>query len=116
MPYAPPRHCPRGHPPFTGSRCPQCAAAYDRRRGTRSARGYDADWQTFRRAYLRRHPICCVVGCGQPATDVDHITALRDGGPRLDAGNCRAMCRAHHSQRTIADEGANRGKGVVFLP
>lgn len=114
MPWAPPRHCPAGHPPFTGSRCPLCAAARDKLRGTAAQRGYDDKWRSFRAAYLRRNPVCCVAGCGQPATEVDHIRPLREGGGRFDAANLRPTCKQHHSRRTMADQGPNRDRGSRF--
>jgi 5-methylcytosine-specific restriction enzyme A len=109
VPIAVPRHCPRpGHPAFLGRRCPLCEREYDKRRGPPSQRGYGRDWLAFRADFLLRHPRCCVPGCDQPATQVDHIVALRDGGARLDPANCRPMCVRHHSRRTITDQGLNR--------
>lgn len=105
MPMAAPKHCPAGHPPYTGHRCPICEgkrkAALDARRPSAAARGYDADWRRVRGAFLKAHPACCV--CGAPATEVDHIVPIADGGPRLSWSNLRPMCRTHHSQRTARD-------------
>jgi 5-methylcytosine-specific restriction protein A len=95
-----------------GKRCPRCTKAANKARGSAATRGYDAEWRAFREDFLRRYPWCSVEGCPEPATDVDHIVALRDGGKRFDPANCRSMCHPHHSARTIADQGANRGKDV----
>jgi 5-methylcytosine-specific restriction protein A len=112
MPSAPPRACRCGALIPAGKRCLRCTKAADKVRGSAASRGYDAEWRAFREDFLRRYPWCSIEGCPEPATDVDHIVALRDGGKRFDPANCRPMCHPHHSARTIADRGANRGKGV----
>jgi 5-methylcytosine-specific restriction endonuclease McrA len=104
MPRAAPRACRCGAIVPSGQRCPTCTAAYDRARGTRHDRGYDAAWEAFRAGYIIRHPICCTPGCGAPTTDVDHIIALRDGGTRLDDRNCRPFCHPCHSRRTATEQ------------
>lgn len=111
MPSAPPRHCPAGHPPYTGRRCPHCETkrkkALDAARPSAAARGYDMDWRRVRGAFLKAHPACCV--CGQQATEADHITPISQGGARLSWSNLRPMCKAHHSQRTARDTIARGG-------
>lgn len=67
-------------------------------------RGYDAVWQKIRAAYLKANPWCVVQGCPpHPATDVDHIMALADGGTN-DFNNLRSYCHTHHSRRTAKDQ------------
>lgn len=67
-------------------------------------RGYDAAWQKIRAAYLKVNPLCIVQGCPpHPATDVDHIVALADGGTN-DFINLRSYCHKHHSKRTAHDQ------------
>lgn len=51
MPLKPCLGCKR---PTAGSRCPTCARAKDRARGTRQERGYDAEHDRIRAAYQRR--------------------------------------------------------------
>ncbi len=105
MPLEPKRHCGKpGHAAYLGRRCPACERERDSLRGTSSSRGYDKDWRKFRSDFLRNNPRCVVVGCGELATDVDHIIGINEGGARLDVGNCRAMCHRHHSQRTGRDQ------------
>lgn len=86
------------------SRCPECTRAAATRKGTANRRGYDGKWMRFRLRYLRRHPTCSQPGCGQPATDVDHIT----GGPLdplgYDEGNLRPYCHRCHARRTARDQ------------
>jgi 5-methylcytosine-specific restriction protein A len=117
MPWAPPKHCPRGHPPYTGSRCSLCAKQYDRERGSAVDRGYDAEWRRVRAQHLAENPTCSVANCGKAAIEVDHVIGVRERPDlRLDRGNLRSMCKSHHSSRTITEQGANRGKGVGFRP
>lgn len=74
-------------------------ARYDKSRGSASSQGYDAKWRAVRLAYLRRHPLCedCLAeGKTTPAVMVHHIVAIKAGGARLDPGNLRSQCTAHH--------------------
>lgn len=91
--------------------CDSCrsrsARVADERRGTAAERGYDRTWQKFREAYIAEHPLCmdCLDrGIIEPTTDVHHIRKLRDGGERLDAANCRALCHRCHAIRTARGE------------
>ena len=75
-----------------------------------SRRGYDRKWMRLRRWFLARHPLCahCLQrGFTTPATEVDHIKPLRDGGARLDQTNLQALCKSCHSRKT-AREGVRR--------
>ena len=58
-------------------------------------RGYDATWRKVRRLHLARYPACTF--CPHPATIVDHIKPLNDGGERLDPDNLRSVCRNCHA-------------------
>jgi 5-methylcytosine-specific restriction endonuclease McrA len=48
------------------------------------------------------HPECAE--CGAPATDVDHVIPLADGGSN-DIGNLQALCHSHHSAKTAREQG-----------
>jgi 5-methylcytosine-specific restriction enzyme A len=74
-------------------------------RGSPSARGYGRRWQQLRMMVLRAHPACVV--CGEPATDVDHITPKRQGGQDT-ADNLQPLCHACHSSKTMAETNARR--------
>lgn len=53
--------------------------------------------------YLGRSPLCelCeAAGLVVPATDVDHIVPISQGGAKLDPANFRALCRSCHSYVT----------------
>ena len=101
-------------------KCAACNRIHERRRGTRSERGYDGDWQRLRAAHLARHPWCACQhgvgrsitdGCGMRATDVDHIESIKDAPHRrLDPTNLRSFAHACHSRRT-AREQSGWGRG-----
>lgn len=75
-------------------------------RPTAAQRGYDGQWRGLRAAFIRQHPVCAVIGCGAPATDVDHIVAVRERPDlRLTWGNLRALCHGHHSAKTAREDG-----------
>mgnify|MGYP000223311406 CR=1 FL=1 len=62
----------------------------------------------FRPRELRKRPLCedCLdVGITRPSVELDHITALKDGGALLDPRNVRALCTPCHSRKTIARDG-----------
>jgi 5-methylcytosine-specific restriction endonuclease McrA len=71
-------------------------AAFDRKRGTSAQRGYDAEWQAARSAWLAAYPSCR--RCGQRATVVDHIESIRKAPHRrLDRTNFMSLCTPCHS-------------------
>lgn len=75
-----------------------------------------ARWRRFRTWFLRRHPIC--VECSAPATQVDHIIPIANGGAKLDESNCQPLCASCHSKKTSAEQGkvsapARSGEGGV---
>lgn len=81
-------------------------------RPNRDARGYDRAWKRLRLWFLKRNPMCCHPGCDQPATVVDHRTAIASGGARMDPANLQALCATHHGQKTVRQDGGfgRRGK------
>ena len=99
MPQRPPVHRPQGWQPAAELR-----ADFDRRRGTATARGYDAAWRQLRARYLRANPLCAFCardGRDTPATQVDHVeTVAERPDRRLDWSNLRSLCDTHHSRRT----------------
>lgn len=77
----------------------------DAKRASARARGYNAEWERSRDAYLAAYPWCEHAGCNEPATDVDHIDGQGPIGPRgHDWSNMRSFCHPHHSQRTATDQ------------
>lgn len=85
-------------------------AALDAQRPSAADRGYDADWRCERDAYLLANPICSTPGCGQPATEVDHIlSVLTHPWLRLVWANFRGFCKPCHSRRTAFEQAFGRG-------
>jgi 5-methylcytosine-specific restriction endonuclease McrA len=83
-------------------------------RDSSAARGYDRAWRRLRSWFLHRHPLC--VRCGLPASLVDHVRALEDGGSRLDAANLQALCRLCHAAKTRTDLAQRRRRRTMELP
>jgi hypothetical protein len=78
------------------------ARAEEARPGAR-ARGYDADWQRLRARHLAAHPAC--VRCGEAASVVDHVVAVRLAPHRrLDPANLQSLCVHCHSSAKQAAE------------
>lgn len=71
-----------------------------------------AAWQRLRAVILAEHPPCTVPDCGQPATEVDHVVALRHGGAALDPLNLRPYCRRHHSAKSTRT-GSSGSPGTI---
>lgn len=61
-----------------------------------------ADWPRIRRLVLEHHHYACrAPGCGEWATDVDHIIPGHDHS----AANLRPLCAWHHRQKSAAEGG-----------
>lgn len=108
MPIRPPVHRPAGSGAEQRARVER-----DRQRlmlrPSAVERGYDEQWRIVRAGHLAWHPLCSVEGCGEPATDVDHVQSIADHPElRLEPGNLRSLCKQHHSQRTARDQGFAR--------
>jgi 5-methylcytosine-specific restriction enzyme A len=83
---------------------------FDQRRNPALTAFYhSAAWLRARRAQLAREPNCRV--CGVPATDVDHVLAIVDGGARLDPANLQSLCSKHHDKKS-GRERRSRARGT----
>ena len=60
-----------------------------------------AAWKAKRKSYLEDHPFC--VMCGRPASIVDHVVPIRQGGEPLDDDNLQSLCWSCHSRKSIKD-------------
>jgi hypothetical protein len=79
-----------------------------------NTRGYDFAWQKLRAQVLAEEPLCRI--CKSPATDVDHIRPIAEGGPRLSRANLQPLCHKHHSAKTMRAINEQRSKsGMRFL-
>lgn len=82
-----------------------------------SARGYDRTWRKFSEDHRDRMPLCgesenkpreseygCLSkGLVRPATEVDHIIPLSEGGARLDPQNTQSLCSRCHLNKTARE-------------
>jgi 5-methylcytosine-specific restriction protein A len=57
-----------------------------------------AAWTWARHQQLSREPNCRI--CGEPATAVDHVILIAEGGAELDEDNLQSLCRRHHNTKT----------------
>lgn len=73
--------------PSSASRCP----AHVLRNGS------SRSWRRIRAQILALDGYRCQI-CGEPASEVDHIRRLADGGSD-SPHNLRSLCRAHHAER-----------------
>lgn len=107
-------------------RCPKCAKAYDLRRGSASARGYDRRWAAASRAFRLRFPLCGMKADG--TTDMVNSWCAREGlvtatqcvqhiepfDPRLgqadprfwDQANWLSSCQQCNNRRRAIEPGA----------
>jgi len=60
-------------------------------------RGYGRAWEKIRLAILREEPLCR--GCQGPATCVDHIQPLKQGGTNHKT-NLQPLCVSCHNSKT----------------
>jgi 5-methylcytosine-specific restriction protein A len=83
-----------------------------RQHGTRPSaakRGYDRLWQKKRLAKLHEEPFCEGKRlrdgrrCWMPATDVDHVIPLSQGGDDSPE-NLQSMCHSCHSRKTQREQ------------
>ena len=95
----------------TGGRCADCQTKADRLRGTAGERGYTSKGhQRFRRAVLRRDPVCVLCQL-QASTVADHYPISRRdlvaaGLDPNDPARGRGLCATCHGQETVRNEHA----------
>lgn len=110
--------CPaKGTGRFCAEHARQRAQSYDRNRPSSTARGYDRRWRRYRSYFLSQpEHVVCACGCGQVATDVDHIQPVTGPDDPLfwDASNHQALTHACHARKTALEDGGygrDRGGG-----
>ena len=74
-----------------------------------SKRFYNSsEWKLLRRQKLAFNPLCerCErEGRLTPATVVDHILPIKEGGPCLDIKNLQSLCKSCHDSKTAREDG-----------
>lgn len=63
-------------------------------------------WRRLRAHVLATCPRC---PCGLPATMVDHITPINQGGDKLDPRNLQQMCNSCHARKRQQESMTARG-------
>ena len=104
MPNRPLRPCTQAGCPNPVMRYGRCHL-HQRERPSAAARGYDARWKRLSKAILAEEPRCA--GCGRPATLVDHIVPLNDGGTN-ERSNLQPLCARCHNAKTMRQSVAGR--------
>lgn len=89
-------------PPVVSPQRARAKREKQRYRGSRQSRGYDADWEKSRNAYMKKVGGICEEclrrGYVCEATDVDHVIPISERPDlRLDPENFDALCRDHHN-------------------
>jgi 5-methylcytosine-specific restriction enzyme A len=91
-------------------------ARHDQTRPSASARGYDNQWGQYRKAFLRRNPLCVMclkMGRTTPATVVDHVVPCGPGSSLFyEELNHQSLCASCHGAKTVSDDRKGFGKGV----
>lgn len=87
---------------------------YNTRERDKEARNFysSTPWRKLRQAKLWQQPLCeeCQRnGRITPATMVDHITPIKQGGAALCMANLQSLCWSCHSRKSI-EEGSRFGK------
>lgn len=110
MPNRPLKPCGRWPCPnlTTGAYCDDHPRPDQGRGGRPSAasKGYGYRWRKYRDRFLARDENrFCATGCGNLATDVDHIQAVTGPDDPLfwDEANHQALCHSCHSRKTVRD-------------
>ncbi|MBF0418341.1 MAG: HNH endonuclease [Magnetococcales bacterium] len=60
-------------------------------------------WIKRRASFLRSNPLCSMCVLPTPATVVDHIVPIKNGGDRWADENLQPLCVSCHNRKTIND-------------
>ena len=108
MPQFPARPCLEpGCGALVGAGVSRCQAHTQDPRASRTARGYDEDWQRLRSWFMHKPENQLCRSCLDRnvitlATDRDHVIPFRsrDDPKRLDAKNLQPLCSSCHATKT----------------
>jgi len=66
---------------------------------------YDtANWKSIAARQLARQPLCQSCDGVVPATLVDHVVAIKQGGAMRDPANLQSLCRPCHADKTACEK------------
>jgi len=108
VPTAPARPCLEpGCVALVGVGQSRCSVHAKEVRGSRTARGYDEDWQRLRSWFMHKPENQLCRRCLERnvitlATECDHVDPFRslDDPKRLDQNNLQALCKTCHAIKT----------------
>ena len=91
-------NCRDSYPKGTNDRgrCPTCASAHARNRGTTTQRGYGTEWQRVARQQVADEPWCSRCKSSQDLT-ADHVVSLAHGG--TTSQKLKTLCRTCNSSK-----------------
>lgn len=98
--------------------CPSCkklsTKKYDKNyRNQENDKFYHSrEWKRVRGLQLSKHPLCIM--CSHPASIVDHIVEIQDGGAKLSLTNLQSLCTSCHNTKT-QEQKQHRGGGIKSL-
>ena len=78
----------------------------------------DRRWKALRRRILAEEPLCRECnrrGTVEAAVELDHIRAIRAGGPAFDESNLQPLCRVCHNLKTAMEKYRFRGQSKAPL-
>jgi len=77
---------------------------YRDKRTTDNKKFYQSSaWSQVRLQQLMREPLCRLcqsIGFDTPATTIDHITPIEDGGSKTDSSNLQSLCSSCHNRKS----------------
>ena len=68
-------------------------------------------WKSLRNYKIQLNPLCenCESkGLTEPAREIDHIEAIKDGGKNLSLRNLQSLCRSCHASKSAKEGHARR--------
>jgi len=70
-----------------------------------------SDWLKIRARQLARSPLCEACDPPAPATDVDHVKPISEGGAKRDPANLQSLCGTCHKGKTNTQR-----RGLTWTP
>ena len=68
-------------------------------------------WRSLRNYKIQMQPLCehCESkGLTEPAREIDHIEAIKDGGPKLSISNLQSLCKSCHASKSAKEREARK--------